>query len=212
MSGFEGFVFRHGAIADDEWIQQRAFQEVLATYGVALSPAEYRTFFAGISDSAGFVNYSRVHPRLADHIEELTTLKIHAYAGFASNSLIAYEGVVDLILGLRSRSTTVGLITGSTRGELITILDALGLADAFDATVTSDETGNANPYAVIDAQLSLRGKRRICFEHSPVGTRQARAAGYHCVAVTGMHEPNEFDDPSEVVPTIFEWMTRNDLP
>jgi putative hydrolase of the HAD superfamily len=65
---------------------------------------------------------------------------VEAFAGFAPTRLACYPGVEDALRLLRSRVPLACITDGSPRGQRAKIA-ALGLGDAFDALVVSDELG-----------------------------------------------------------------------
>ncbi len=90
--------------------------------------------------------------------------------------------------GLRSLGDVkLGLASNSPRFLVDTALQTAGLADAFDAIVTSDDVEHPKPapdiYLLICERLGVAPADAIALEDSASGVTAAKAAGLTCIAV-----------------------------
>jgi HAD superfamily hydrolase (TIGR01509 family) len=102
-------------------------------------------------------------------------------------SVDARPGAVELVDGLRQLKVPLGLASNSPRFLVDDALRTAGLADAFDAIVTSDDVEHAKPapdiYLLACQRLGVEPSDAVALEDSPSGVAAAKAAGLTCIAV-----------------------------
>ncbi|HSM38040.1 MAG TPA: HAD family phosphatase [Candidatus Limnocylindrales bacterium] len=95
-------------------------------------------------------------------------------------------GAVELVERLRGH-TRLGLASNSPRALVDTALATAGIADAFDAIVTSDDVMQPKPapdlYLLACERLGVAPEDALALEDSPSGITAAKAAGLTCIAV-----------------------------
>jgi len=101
-------------------------------------------------------------------------------------------GAVDAVRRVGAR-WPLGLASSSNRPLIDAFLEAVGLADAFEATVSSEEVaaGKPAPDVFLEAARRLAVEPTACaaVEDSANGIRAARAAGMRVVAIPNAHYP-----------------------
>jgi HAD superfamily hydrolase (TIGR01509 family) len=197
----------NGVLVDDEALHERAFRSVIEQYGLKLSRVDYRRYFAGKTDDAGFSDYlAQCAPRLLPSLGKLMAQKSAAYRELAHHSLTAYKEAVVLVRRLERAGHQLGLVTGALHSEVELILEQLGLADTFAAIVAAGDTERGKPFPdpfLLAAERLHRPPREcVVIEDSPAGVAAARAAGMHCIAVTSTHSRPELQKASHVVGTL----------
>ena len=94
----------------------------------------------------------------------------------------------ELLKQARAAGCQVGLATMSRCEQATQVLDALGLADAFDFVATRDDVENGKPdpeiYLMVAAELSVEPAHCLVVEDSPAGVEAALNAGMNVVAVS----------------------------
>lgn len=101
----------------------------------------------------------------------------------------ARPGAVELVARLRGEHPEVrlGLASNSPRFLVDDALGTAGLADAFDAIVTSDDVEHSKPapdiYLLACERLGVVPTEALALEDSPSGVAAAKAAGLTCIAV-----------------------------
>jgi HAD superfamily hydrolase (TIGR01509 family) len=87
----------------------------------------------------------------------------------------------------------VGLASSSNREVIDEVLDAMGVAERFSATVSSEEVGRGKPapdvYEEAARRLGAEPARAVAIEDSENGIRSAHAAGMRVLAVPNPHFP-----------------------
>jgi HAD superfamily hydrolase (TIGR01509 family) len=95
-------------------------------------------------------------------------------------------GAVELVERLRGR-TRLGLASNSPRSLVDVALATAGIADAFDAIVTSDDVERSKPapdlYLLACERLGVLPADALALEDSASGIAAAKAAGMTCIAV-----------------------------
>jgi HAD superfamily hydrolase (TIGR01509 family) len=104
----------------------------------------------------------------------------------------ARPGAIELIDGLRGLGIPLGLASNSPRSLVDDALATAGLADAFDAIVTSSEVERPKPapdiYLRACELLGVAPTDALALEDSASGVRAAKAAGLTCIAVPTLAE------------------------
>ncbi len=96
------------------------------------------------------------------------------------------SGAGSFIRRLKKHGFIIGLVTGTSRSEVLKILpdDLLSL---FDVSVTGDEVRRSKPdpepYFTAVKRLGLKKGEAFVIENAPFGIRAAKAAGLYCVAL-----------------------------
>jgi HAD superfamily hydrolase (TIGR01509 family) len=98
-------------------------------------------------------------------------------------------GVVDTITAARGRGWKVGLVTTTSRANVVALLESLApavTAEDFDVVVDADSVGLPKPapdaYTFAVAALSVSPGECVAIEDNLGGVSAARAAGVPCVA------------------------------
>ncbi len=109
-----------------------------------------------------------------------------------------FPGMVELIRDLRGAGRRTALFTGRGRPSTEGILEGMGLAGLFEASVTGEEVPESKPAPDgVLRILELTGipaADAVYVGDSPLDVRAGRGAGVAVVAVLwGTHRPGEFD-------------------
>jgi HAD superfamily hydrolase (TIGR01509 family) len=106
--------------------------------------------------------------------------------GMLQHQVEGRPGAVELVARLRGR-LPLGLASNSSRRLVDAALTTAGLADAFDAIVTSDDVIEAKPapdiYLEACRRLGVAPGDALALEDSTSGIAAAKAAGLACIAV-----------------------------
>jgi HAD superfamily hydrolase (TIGR01509 family) len=147
----------NGVIINDEPIQCKAYQQILATEGITLTEQDYYgcmgmddlTFLRAAYQRAG-------QTPEAGKLVELMERKTAAHREMVAEELPLFPGVETFVRGLRSHFG-VGLVSMARRVEIDYVLERAGLADAFDAIVSAEDVKAHKP----DPQCYLLGLERV---------------------------------------------------
>jgi HAD superfamily hydrolase (TIGR01509 family) len=130
----------------------------------------------GLSESPDQINDEVVRRMLARYGEELPLI----------------DGAVEAVNRLGD-SFQLAVASSSNRPLIETVLREAGIADRFDAVVSSEEvaTGKPAPDVYLEAarRLGIAPARAAAIEDSSNGIRAAHAAGMRVIAVPNRHYP-----------------------
>lgn len=122
----------------------------------------------------------------------------------------ALPGALSLVTALRMGGQKLGLASSSIRPWVEACLQRIGLANAFDITVTGTEIENGKPdpeiYLLTAERLGVAPSECLAVEDAPAGIESAKAAGMTVWAVRteytrGLPLPNparEFESLADV--------------
>jgi HAD superfamily hydrolase (TIGR01509 family) len=176
-----GLIFDYdGLIVDSERVLADCLIEMLAAEGVTVAVTEFGHLFGSTEVDAMWAElvtrWRGPEATLADFEAQLTPLvrpRVEA--------LPLQPGVLDLLEAARGAGWRIGLGTGQSRARLPGRLERLGIADSFDAVVTSAEVACGKPapdiFLEVAARLGVRPTECVVLEDSVPGCAAALAAG-----------------------------------
>jgi beta-phosphoglucomutase len=181
-----------GVIANSEPLHFRAFRDVLAEQGVALTEAEYYAVYLGFSDAGMFQAIGAPAGWTPAQIDDLVRRKAIRLEALERDVSVLFPGAVAAIR--RAAATVPIAIASGARGEEIRrVLAREQLVDCFTAIVGAEDTPVSkpapDPYLRALALLRtacggrLEASECVAIEDSRWGLESARAAGLRTVAV-----------------------------
>jgi HAD superfamily hydrolase (TIGR01509 family) len=104
----------------------------------------------------------------------------------------AIDPVIDVVRRSRGR-VPMAVVTGGYRAVCTRILEHVGIADAFDTLVASEDTSQhkpePEPFLEAARRLGARPQRCVVWEDSDLGIEAARRAGMEWIDVRSFHIP-----------------------
>ena len=104
----------------------------------------------------------------------------------------AIDPVIDVVRRSRGR-VPMAVVTGGHRAVCTRILEHVGIADAFDTLVASEDTSlhkpEPEPFLEAARRLGARPQRCVVWEDSDLGIEAARRAGMEWIDVRSFHMP-----------------------
>ena len=188
----------NGIIIDDEPLQMRIYQEVLAKEGIALTEADY---FASLGmDDRRFVEaaYQRAGQTAAQNkVLEIVDNKIELWREAVADELPLFPGVENFIRKA-AKDLTLGLVSMCNHVEIDYVLERSGLASLFSVVVSAADVSTNKPdaecyrtgFTWIDAartdagHLPMTHPECLVIEDSPAGVRAGVAADLQVLGVT----------------------------
>ena len=179
-----------GTLADTMTSHFRAWREVLAGEGYALSWETFAASFGQRNDTALCSMLDTELP--ASEVERISGIKEERFRA------LVREGGLELLPGVASRlsaSRDAGwrqaLVTSAPRANAETMLDVLGIGGFFSVVVTGDDVAlgkpHPEPFLMAADALTVLPSRCIVVEDSPSGIEAARRAGMRSIAVGPAH-------------------------
>jgi HAD superfamily hydrolase (TIGR01509 family) len=119
-------------------------------------------------------------------------------------------GAIELVERLRGR-VPLALASNSPRDIVQTALAAAGVADAFDAVVTSDDVAHGKPapdiYLLACQRLGVSPADSLALEDTTSGIAAAKAAGLACFAVPQFAE-SDVSEADRVIDSLEELLAE----
>ncbi len=183
MSQARGIIFdMDGVLVNTEPLHFQATQEILASYGVPLTEADYFSRYIVYSDWE--VMEMLLPPDLSR--PAACAAKSARYLELVRTGIPAFPDGLDLLR--RAVGWRVALATGSMRQEAELALATHGILDRFETIVTREDCteGKPSPEPFLRAAkaVGVMPVRCVVIEDTPGGVQAAKAGGMHCVAVT----------------------------
>lgn len=211
-----------GVITDSEILHLRAFNQVLAQYGVEISNKDYYKEYLGCTDVDCFKLLVKKGLLKIDMqgIENLIEQKNHVFEELAKTDGRIIEGVRDFLQLLKDSSIPMAICSGALLAEIELVLEQARLRDFFGVIVSAEQMTRGKPYP--DCFLLTLGKLNqgrqkpiganqcIAIEDSHWGLQAAKAAGMHTVAVTNSYDAEQLAMAEKIVAHLDE-LTINDL-
>jgi beta-phosphoglucomutase len=199
-----------GVIADSEMLHLRAYQQVLAGEGIAVTSAEYFDRYLGYDDVGVFKALSKDKGLVLDEarMQQLIERKSAHYDSLAAAGGMLFPGAAAFIR-TAAAAIPIAIASGALTHEIEDVLERAELRSLFPIIVGADQTlrskPDPEPYQTAFARLrSLTGRdlqpwRSVAIEDSKWGLVSARGADLRCVAVTNTYPADELRGDAELV-------------
>ncbi|MDZ7802035.1 MAG: HAD-IA family hydrolase [Trueperaceae bacterium] len=181
-----------GTLVHTDPVHFHAWREMLAAHGVPIDEAGYARRVSG-----------RHNPEIiADLLPHLGTEDALAFADAKearfralATGLTPLPGTRALLRAARAAGLRTAVVTNAPRVNAVFMLEALGLAEAFDAVGAAEDASaakpDAAPYREMLARLEVAPDAAWAFEDSPSGVRSARGAGVRVVGLATTQSADE---------------------
>ena len=215
----------NGVIIDDEPVQMKAYQEILAKEGIELTEEDYYSCL-GMDDKT-FVEaaYKRADKKPeTNKILEITLAKSEKWREMVANELPLFEGVVDFIKKM-AKEFELGIVSMARREEIEFVLETSGLRDYFAIIISAEDVENCKPHSEcylkgFNELDSYRIKRQhlpmvhgecLVIEDSPPGIISAKNARLKTLGVTNTVSAEELREAGAdaVTKNLDDWMPES---
>ena len=211
-----------GVITDSEILHFRAFNRVLARFGIEITIRDYYKTYLGLTDVDCF-NLLISEGQLKttkDKIEDLLKQKNEVFQELAKTEGRIIEGVHDFLKMLERNNIPMAICSGALRPEIELILEEARLRHFFEVIVSAEQVkkGKPSPDGFLltlrkfnkGRQTPITGAQCMVIEDSHWGLQAAKAAGMHTVAVTNSYDAPQLALAEKIVARISD-LTMNDL-
>jgi len=195
----------NGVVIDDEPIQMKAYQEILADHGVALTDDDYYSALG--MDDRRFVEsaFSRAGKEVTlERVREITRAKSNKWAQIVEEKLPLFDGIPNFIEKM-SRDFALGLVSMANREDIEHVLDRARLRPFFEVVVSAEDVSACKPdpecyrtgFRLIDAirthggHLPITHEECLVIEDSPPGIAAAKGADLRTLGVTNTVSADE---------------------
>ena len=205
-----------GVITDSEILHLRAFNRVLAQYGVEMTTKDYYKKYLGLTDVDCFkLVAERNRPNLdSQKVENLVKQKNLIFEQLAKTEGQIIEGVPDFLKMLKQNNVPMAICSGALRAEIELILEQAHLRRFFEVIVSAEEVkrGKPHPEGFLLTLQKLNSNvtdpilpnQCIVIEDSHWGLKAAKKAGMHTIAVTNSYDADQLSLAEKIVTRLNE--------
>jgi HAD superfamily hydrolase (TIGR01549 family) len=190
----------NGTLSDDEPVMCEIFQTLFAEHGKPLTERQYYDELAGLSDPEIVRTWlGPEHPDVDAVIQE----RIDRYCAAVGDGSTVHAHVREAVHYAAAR-VPLAICSGAARAEIEPVVRAAGIADCFDAIVSSDDVahGKPDPEGYLAALDALGTRDALVFEDTEAGIASAKSAGLCVIAKVGTLEPERLRQADELVERI----------
>jgi beta-phosphoglucomutase len=198
-----------GVLANSEPLHFRAYRDVLAERGLALTERAYYERYLGYDDVGAFAAIATDAGVTLDEqaITDLVARKAVRLEELERAGSVLFPGAREAIGRMAARGP-VAIASGALKPEILRVLEREGLRHHFPIVVSAEDTPASKPdpapYALAVRQLAehlegLLASECAAIEDSRWGLLSARAAGLRTVAVTHTYAAAELQDAADAV-------------
>lgn len=175
-----------GVVLDTETTDYQSWRVLFDRHGIPLSLEEWVARIG--TDAAGFNPAAELSAATGHPVAELRS----ARSGVRDEMVALLEplpGVIEWIRDARRLEIRLAIASSSPLWWVEGHLTRIGLRDAFEALVTSEDVARVKPdpalYQLALRRLDVSRDEAFAVEDSPHGVSAAHAAGLACLAVPG---------------------------
>lgn len=213
-----------GVIVNSEPLHLLAFQQVLADEEIDLSEEEYLREMIGFDDRGAFQYICRQRGRSLDPqtLSRLITRKSEIVMELIRRrDYEALPGAADFVRGAAS-NYPLAICSGALRGEIVAMLEGVGLRDCFPIIVAAEDVtvGKPDPqgYLLAARLLSEKIGRPIqpadclIIEDAPIVAASVRSAGFKVLAVATTYPLEKLGDAHWAVESLHPQVVAEQIP
>lgn len=180
----------NGVIINDEPIQMKAYQEILARENIVLTDENYYSCL-GMDDESFIKEAYRNAGREPEtnKVLEIGLAKTEKWREIVADGVPLFAGIENFIKKMAAEFT-LGVVSMAKREEIEFVLDRTGLAGSFSAIVSAEDVSDCKPnpecyrtgFARVDSirmaqgHLPMTHNECLVIEDSPPGILAARRA------------------------------------
>jgi len=205
-----------GVITDSEILHLRAFNRVLAQYGIEITTKDYYKEYLGLTDVDCFKLL--IHQGLLEaeqqQIENLVKQKNLIFEEMAKTEGQIIEGIRDFLQMLKENNVPMAICSGAVRAEIELILEQAQLRHFFAVIVSAEQVRKGKPHPEgflltlqelnINVTDPILPNQCIAIEDSHWGLEAAKAAEMHTVAVTNSYDADQLAMAERIVARLNE--------
>ena len=180
-----------GTLLDSAEYHWLAWREALAAEGFDLTRAQFESTFGQRNDTILRTIFGPDFP--SGEVDRIAGMKEARYRELVrTRGIDAFPGVRRWLNRLKAEGWRQAVASAAPRRNIETILEALHIADRFDAIVSAEDVQHGKPdpqvFLLAAARLGAPPARCIVVEDAPAGVEGARRAGMCSIGVLTTHD------------------------
>lgn len=201
-----------GVLVNSEPLHFRAMRDSLVPEGIVIDPTEYLRDYVAFDDRRAIrlALEQHGHPSDLAHVEIVADRKARMFAEL-TGEVPFFPGARELVRNLRQEQVPLGIASGARCSEIVDILEAGGLRDAFAAVVGADNVERTKPHPepylealrrLQQVAPGLEAGECVAIEDTPPGIAAARAAGMTAIGVAHTFDARVLGTAHHVLPSL----------
>lgn len=183
----KGIIFdMDGVISDTQKLHSKVEAELLSRYGIKITPSEITAKYSGVRTKEFFDDLLKEQNQEYD-LDLLMDEKWSQMEKYASESVDAIEGSIDLIRKLHNANYPLAVASASNLDYVRIVLRTLGVIDHFSYIVSGDMVakGKPNPesFLLASSKIGISPEYCLVIEDGVSGMQAAEAGGMKCVGL-----------------------------
>ncbi len=174
-----------GLLVDTETLGIEVAVKTCKELGLELAPEEQKSFI-GVTDEK-FYRELFEKRGLGYEVPEVLKKHFEVYEALLQTNLRPFPGAESLPKELKSQGLRLALVSGSTAGQIDTILTSLGIKEQFEVVVSEGDISHSKPdpegYLLAAQKLGIKPEECIVLEDATTGVKAAKNAGMKVIAV-----------------------------
>lgn len=212
----------NGVIINDEPLHMRAYQEILAGEGVALSEENYYSSMGMDDETFLSAQYKRAEKDLTEEkARQILQAKSEKWRGLVDEEIPLFEGVENFVRKME-KDFALGIVSMARREEIEYVLEKIELRDCFSVIVSAEDVSVCKPDAecyhtgfnLIDRARTRRGSNPIVhgdclvIEDAPQGIVAGKSAGLKTLGITNTVSAEKLREAGAdaVSKSLIDWM------
>ena len=205
----KGIIFdMDGVISDTQKLHSQVEAELLSRYGIKITPSEITAKYSGIRTKEFFNDLLKKQEQEYD-LDLLMEEKWSQMERFASKSINAIKGSIDLIKRLSAANYPLTVASASNINYVNTVLMTLGVKDYFSYIVSGDMVSKGKPdpesFLLAASKINVSPEYCLVIEDGVSGMQAAKAAGMKCI---GLVKNNNQSYPTKNLVTSLSEITQ----
>lgn len=174
-----------GLLVDTETLGIQVAIEVCKELGIELTPEEQKSFI-GVTDEKFYQELFK-RRQLDFNVGEFLAKHFTVYEKLLETTLTPFQGASELPGILKNFGFKIGLVSGSTRGQILTILEQLEVTKFFEVIISCEDITQSKPnpegYLTAASKLQISPENCLVLEDAETGIMAGKNAGMRVIAV-----------------------------
>jgi beta-phosphoglucomutase len=199
-----------GVLANSEPLHFRAFRDILAAEGLALTEPAYYGQYLGFDDAGAFraIAGDQNRPLGDGELAEWVARKAELLEALEKGASVLFPGAREAIVRMAG-SGLVAIASGALRNEILRVLNREQLTSYFSVVVAAEDTPASKPdpapylraVELLRARAgdSLLPEECVALEDSHWGLVSARGAGLRTIAITHSYPASELREADLII-------------
>lgn len=193
----KGIIFdMDGVISDTQKLHAKVESELLARYGIKLSPEEISKKYSGVRTRDFFDELLKTQAQ-PYNLDELMKEKWQEMRKFAAESIDPIPGAIELIKTL-AKKYPLALASASNIDYVKTVLETLDISSYFSALVSGDMVSKGKPdpesFLLTASKINIPPENCLVIEDGISGMQAAKNGHMYCI---GLVQNKDEDCPTK---------------